>query len=52
MPAAGVTQTVAGETTAIPELLDLLELHGGIVTIDAMGCQKTISSKIIERNGH
>ena len=26
---------------AIPELLQLLELHGAVVTIDAMGCQRT-----------
>jgi predicted transposase YbfD/YdcC len=37
------------EITAIPELLEALELAGCIVTIDAMGCQKTIASKIIER---
>ena len=36
------------EITAIPELLDALELAGCIVTIDAMGCQKEIASKIIE----
>lgn len=37
------------EITVIPELLDALELAGCIVTIDAMGCQKEIASKIIER---
>jgi predicted transposase YbfD/YdcC len=37
------------EITAIPELLDALELAGCIVTIDAMGCQKEIASKIIAR---
>jgi len=37
------------EITAIPELLDALELAGCIVTIDAMGCQTAIASKIIER---
>lgn len=37
------------EITAIPELLDTLELAGCIVTIDAMGCQTAIASKIIER---
>ncbi len=37
------------EITAIPELLDALELAGCIVTIDAMGCQKDIASKIIDR---
>lgn len=42
----------SNEITAIPELLDLLELHGAIVTIDAMGCQKAIAQKIIDRGGH
>ena len=46
------TAEKSNEITAIPELLELLELHGAIVTIDAMGCQKTIASKIIERGGH
>jgi len=46
------TAEKSNEITAIPELLDLLELHGAIVTIDAMGCQKAIASKIIERKGH
>jgi predicted transposase YbfD/YdcC len=46
------TSEKSNEITAIPELLELLELHGAIVTIDAMGCQKAIASKIIERDGH
>jgi predicted transposase YbfD/YdcC len=29
--------------------LELLELHGAFVTIDAMGCQRAIAAKIIER---
>jgi predicted transposase YbfD/YdcC len=37
------------EITAIPMLLDLLELSGAIITIDAMGCQKEIAQKIIEK---
>lgn len=45
------TAAKSNEITAIPELLDLLELHGAVVTIDAMGCQKAIASKIIERGG-
>src|SRR5947209_4672711 len=36
----------SNEITAIPKLLELLELHGAIVTIDAMGCQKDIAAKI------
>jgi predicted transposase YbfD/YdcC len=42
----------SNEITAIPELLELLDLHGALVTIDAMGCQKEIASKIRERGGH
>lgn len=38
------------EITAIPELLDLLVIKGSIITIDAMGCQKEIAKKIIEKN--
>ena len=34
------------EITAIPELLDLLEIPGAIVTIDAAGCQRAIATKI------
>ena len=37
------------EITAIPELLDLISIKGCIVTIDAMGCQKEIAAKIIEK---
>lgn len=37
----------SNEITAIPQLLDLLEIDGCIVTIDAMGCQKEITKKII-----
>ena len=36
----------SNEITAIPTLLELLELKGCIVTIDAMGCQKEIAEKI------
>ena len=41
------TQDKSNEITAIPELLDLLDLAGCIVTIDAMGCQKTIAKQIV-----
>lgn len=37
----------SNEITAIPLLLDLLDLQGCIVTMDAMGCQKTIATQII-----
>lgn len=36
----------SNEITAIPELLDLLDIRGALVTIDAMGCQKAIAQKI------
>jgi len=39
----------SNEITAIPELLELLCVEGALVTIDAMGCQKAIAAKIIER---
>src|SRR5690242_20329901 len=42
-------RAVAGksnEITAIPELLDTLRLEGCIVTLDAMGCQKSIAERI------
>lgn len=39
----------SNEITAIPALLDLLELSGCIVTIDAIGCQKEITSRIMDQ---
>lgn len=39
----------SNEITAIPKLLELLELSEAIVTIDAMGCQKDIARKIIDK---
>ena len=41
----------SNEITAIPELLALLDLKGAVVSIDAMGCQKDIAEKIIDREG-
>jgi predicted transposase YbfD/YdcC len=38
----------SNEITAIPELLDLIDIEGDIVTIDAMGCQGDIAAKIRE----
>lgn len=42
------TDEKSNEITAIPTLLELLELKGCIVTIDAMGCQKDIVKDIIK----
>lgn len=41
----------SNEITAIPKLLELLDLKGHVVTIDAMGTQKAIAQKIIDKNG-
>ena len=39
----------SNEITAIPKLLDLLTIKGATITIDAMGCQREIAAKIIEK---
>ena len=39
----------SNEITAIPALLALLELEGALVTIDAMGCQRKIAQRIVEK---
>src|SRR4051794_1952048 len=46
-----VVDEKSNEITAIPELLEVLELSGAVVTIDAMGCQKEIAAKIRRRGG-
>jgi predicted transposase YbfD/YdcC len=40
------TDEKSNEITAIPQLLDLLDIPGDVVTIDAMGCQTAIVEKI------
>ena len=40
----------SNEITAIPKLLAALELSGTVVTIDAMGCQRAIAEKIVDKN--
>ena len=42
----------SNEITAIPQLLNALEISGCIVTIDAMGCQTDIAEKIIDREAN
>ena len=39
----------SNEITAIPQLLDLADVSGAVVTIDAMGCQTEIAKKIVEK---
>lgn len=41
----------SNEITAIPALLDLLDVHGALVTIDAIGCQKAIAQKVVDQGG-
>lgn len=45
------TDEKSNEITAIPALLQLLDISGCIVTIDAIGCQKVIAKQIIEQEG-
>jgi predicted transposase YbfD/YdcC len=45
------TSEKSNEMTAIPELLEWLDVRGAIVTIDAMGCPKAIAEKIIDKGG-
>ena len=44
-----VTDAKSNEITAIPKLLEMLELSGCLVTIDAMGCQTAIAATIVQR---
>jgi predicted transposase YbfD/YdcC len=41
----------SNEITAIPKLLDLLDIKGCIITIDAMGTQRKIAEQIINNGG-
>ena len=41
----------SNEITAIPQLLEWLDLRGTAVTIDAMGCQYKIADKILKQKG-
>jgi predicted transposase YbfD/YdcC len=43
--------TKSNEITAIPKLLELLDVSGAMVSIDALGCQKEIAAKIREGGG-
>ena len=43
------TEEKSNEITAVPELLEMLDLEGAIVTADAMSCQTKIVSKIVEQ---
>lgn len=45
------TDEKSNEITAIPELLNLLDVNGCVISIDAMGCQKKIAEQIIDQGG-
>ena len=45
------TEEKSNEITAIPELIDQIDVNGAVVTIDAMGCQKEIAKKIVAAGG-
>lgn len=45
------TDEKSNEITAIPELLNEIDVQGAVVTIDAMGCQTAIAEKIVEKRG-
>lgn len=44
------TDEKSNEITAIPHLLDMINVKESIVTVDAMGCQKEIAKKIVEKD--
>jgi len=43
-----VTDAKSNEITAIPKLLEIIDISGALVTIDAMGCQTKIAQKILD----
>ena len=45
------TEAKSNEITAIPKLLELLDIRGAVVSIDAMGCQKEIARQIVTHGG-
>lgn len=45
------TSEKSNEITAIPVLLDLIDVNGALVTIDAAGAQTNIADKIVEKGG-
>jgi predicted transposase YbfD/YdcC len=47
-----VVDAKSNEITAIPKLLEMLELSGAMVTIDAMGCQTEIARQIVDADAN
>lgn len=50
-PSHDTLQRLFDNLTSVPLLLELLELSGRIVTLDAMGCQREIAQQIIDQGG-
>jgi len=46
------TDEKSNEITAIPQLLDIIDFEGAVVTIDAAGCQKNIAAQIVQGKGN
>jgi len=46
------TEEKSNEITAIPRILEMLDVRGATITIDAMGCQRRIVDTIVERGGN
>ena len=42
----------SNEITAIPDLIDLLDIEGATITVDAIGTQEDIVNKIVDKGGH
>jgi predicted transposase YbfD/YdcC len=40
----------SNEIVAIPALLDMMAIEGAVITIDPMGCQRSMTRKIIDKN--
>jgi len=45
------TDEKSNEITAIPQLLEMLQIKDATVTLDAMGCQRDIAEQIVEKKG-
>jgi predicted transposase YbfD/YdcC len=46
------TRAKSNEITAVPQLLDGMDIEGAIITIDAMGCQREVVQKIVDKQAH
>jgi predicted transposase YbfD/YdcC len=46
------TASKSNEITAIPVLLEMLDVQGAIITMDAMGCQRDIVGRIADKGAH